>query len=474
MLFNSFPFAVLVIITFIVYYLLRRRVLQVLTLVMASIVFYGYAHPQLLILLILSIFINTACSRMAALSLSLNQAKSWATIGVIGNLVILACFKYSSLFASTIFGGLARDNSIGHFLIMIPLPVGISFYTFQGMSLVVDAFKSRTLDEYRGLIVHNVADHWLHTAFFVSFFPQLVAGPIVKAHDFMPQISQKLIGDIDWESCFKLVVLGFFLKIGVADNLNEWTMNWLRADVPFHSLVMIAELFAYSIQIFADFAGYSLIAIGVAKLFGYHLPQNFNFPYISQSFSEFWRRWHISLSSWLREYLYIPLGGNRKGSPRTYVNLFLVMFLGGLWHGAAWKYALWGSFHGLALAIEKLCAGRIHFPDNLCFKIVRIAFVFMFVSFAWLFFKLDNVHDVWLFTKSMFLRWDRKIQMKEFAILYYVFVYSFPVIVFYALHLLKPKCGKYIVKCEPAIFGLMLFLTVFNRGSQAAFVYFQF
>ncbi|HEY4800384.1 MAG TPA: MBOAT family O-acyltransferase, partial [Bacteroidia bacterium] len=273
--------------------------------------------------------------------------KAIAIIGVASELAVLVFFKYSPLFAKTFFN---ETSSIGQFLIMIPLPIGISFFTFEGISLVVDVFTEKYFDRKKYVSV-SLMEHAKNIYCFISFFPHLIAGPIVKAHDFLPQIKSKLFKDIDWHSSFKTLCTGYFMKMVVADNLKNFTF-WIAFPYfkGYSTISLLVMLVGYSFQIFADFAGYSLIAIGLAKLFGYNLMQNFNFPYISTSFSEFWKRWHISLSSYLKEYLYIPLGGNKKGTGRTYLNLIVTMFLGGLWHGAAWSYAIWGLWHGCALA----------------------------------------------------------------------------------------------------------------------------
>ena len=251
-------------------------------------------------------------------------------------------------------------------------------------------------------------EHFRNTALFKSFFPYLVAGPIVKAHEFYPQIEAKNLQDIAWETAFRCLVVGYFLKMVVADNLKDATF-WIEYPhfLRHSSVGLLALLFGFSMQIFADFAGYSLIAIGLGHLFGYNLPTNFNFPYLSRSFSEFWKRWHISLSTWLRDYLYFPLGGNRKGKIRTYLNLFIVMFLGGLWHGASWKYAVWGSFHGLALAVERLFRNKINLPRHWVLDSLRVLVVFSFVTFAWLLFRLPTLKQVYDYLGRHFQRRGR-------------------------------------------------------------------
>ena len=409
MLFNSFPFLFFLAITLFAYYLPLLRLHQPLVLIAASFVFYAYGQPVLLLLLIASIAINVITSYQVAVS-GTGRRKLWAILGVTLNLAVLLVFKYSPLVARTFFTDISTPSSVGNFLVTMPLPIGISFFTFQGISLVVEVYRrtgENPADASAGEIVpRSFMQHLKNTALFKAFFPQLVAGPIVTAHEFYPQIGPKSLGEIDWNGAFRTLVLGYFLKMVVADNLADYTF-WL--EYPFfrgfpRSFLMML-LLGYSLQIFADFAGYSLIAIGLARLFGYRLPTNFDFPYLARSFSEFWRRWHISLSNWLRHYLYYPLGGNRKGAVRTYFNLFVVMFLGGLWHGAAWSYAIWGTFHGLALAGERLCrAWMPHLPKNPFIDVLRVAAVFSFVTLAWLLFKLPRIEHVGAFLRVLLVR----------------------------------------------------------------------
>jgi len=231
-------------------------------------------------------------------------------------------------------------------------------------------------------------------------------------------------------------------------------------------------LFGYSIQIFADFAGYSLIAIGLGKLFGYHLPDNFNFPYIASSFSEFWRRWHISLSTWLRDYLYIPLGGNRKGEVRTYINLFIVMLLGGFWHGAAWSYAVWGAAHGFFLLAERfLFKSHVNSQKR---SYIGMIIVFFIVTLLWLLFKLTDFNHVIYFLQSVVQNFSMplKFGMKELTLV----LFSVAVITFHICYLMKENSvfRKYFDKSEFIWYGLMAFFIFTNSGSQGEFIYFQF
>lgn len=474
MLFNSFPFVVLVAITFALYYAPFTRHLQILILIAASFIFYAYGQPALLSLLIASIAINVLTSYWIAVDRP-SRRRLWAVIGVTLNLGLLVFFKYGGLFATMLPGG--RATSIGHFLTTIPLPIGISFFTFQGISLVVEVFRERSsanesnLDSVPRYVPRNFMEHLRNTALFKSFFPYLVAGPIVKAHEFYPQIEAKTFREIPWETAFRCLVVGYFLKMVVADNLKDATFwieypHFLR-----HSPVgLIALLFGYSMQIFADFAGYSLIAIGLGHLFGYTLPTNFNFPYLSRSFREFWQRWHISLATWLRDYLYFPLGGNRRGKTRTYFNLFVVMFLGGLWHGASWKYAVWGTFHGLALAIERLLRNRISLPRHWLLDALRALIVFSFVTLAWLLFRLPTFQQAVDYVGAIFT----SVGQTHYVIVAAVLTYSAPVILYYAWHLLNKRWPPQLARLEFLILAALLVGIILNSGSPQRFIYFQF
>ncbi|HLT71981.1 MAG TPA: MBOAT family O-acyltransferase [Cyclobacteriaceae bacterium] len=467
MLFNSFAFVVLLLITFALYYTPRLSRLQVPILIAASLIFYSYNQPVLVLLLLASIAINILSSYAVTYG-NPKYRKLYAVLGVVLNLSVLLFFKYSPLFGRTLF---RETSSIGEFLISIPLPVGISFFTFQGISLVVDVFKQNYFKD-RELIPSSLWEHSKRTAFFISFFPQLVAGPIVKGHEFMPQIEVKKFKDIDWERCFRLIVLGYFLKMVIADNLKEFTF-WIAYPYfqGFKTMQLIGLLFGYSFQIFADFAGYSLIAIGLAKLFGYNFKDNFNFPYISTSFKEFWKRWHISLSSFLMEYLYFPLGGNRKGKVRTYINLMLTMVLGGLWHGAAWSYAVWGTFHGLALAVERFITDRVKLNPNRLINTLKGLMVFCFVTLAWLLFKLPEFSHVIEYFKAMSLNQG----LLSGSLLLYVMLYSIPVIVYHIHYLVRErKAYEPVRQVEYLPYGLMVFLIITNSGPAGAFIYFQF
>jgi alginate O-acetyltransferase complex protein AlgI len=472
MLFTSLGFVYLLVLTFCLYYAPWFKRFQVPILILASFFFYAYHEPLLLLLLIISPAINIVTSYYIAHGNS-SHKKAVAVAGISFELAILFFFKYSPLFSKTF---LSPTSSLGYFLLMIPLPIGISFFTFEGISLVVDVFTQKYFDR-REYVSVSLLHHARNIYCFISFFPHLIAGPIIKAHSFLPQMQPKAFREIEWELCFKNLVLGYFLKMVVADNLHDFTF-WIRYPFFVHmdTITLVTLLLGYSCQIFADFAGYSLIALGLAGLFGYTLISNFDFPYISSSFREFWKRWHISLSSFLMEYLYIPLGGNKKGRLRTYLNLMMTMVLGGLWHGAAWSYAVWGAFHGGALSIERFLSGRVNtntaMTDSPLITATKRLMVFAFVSLAWLLFKLPQFSDVVEYFKAMIhnpsLAFDS-------TLCGYIFVYSCPVVFYHAWYLWRRQPSTVGFKMPAfALYGTLLFLILVNSGSTDAFIYFQF
>jgi alginate O-acetyltransferase complex protein AlgI len=316
----------------------NRRIRHGILLV-ASYIFYGWWDWRFCFLM----FILTLVAYMAALWISGQpEKKVYIIIGVAVPLVILSVFKYFNFFISSFMKvwGITRGNALN-----IILPVGISFYTFQSLSYTIDVYRKKIQAE----------KDFSKLALYIAFFPQLVAGPIVRASDFLPQLKEdRSISMNNFMIGIQIFMFGLFKKAVIADWLSVFVDDVFRTPMAFHAVSLILAIIAYSIQIYFDFSGYSDMAIGCAKCLGYDFERNFNLPYISRNITEFWRRWHISLSSWLKEYLYIPLGGNRKGTVRIYINNMLTMLLGGLWHGANWTFVIWGGIHGIALCVHKM------------------------------------------------------------------------------------------------------------------------
>ena len=489
MLFNSWEFAVLLAVTFALYYApwstgRHGKAWQVTVALAASVVFYGWEDPRLIVLLAISCVGNSvATARIILHKVAGDEARVryWTRLAVILNLALLAVFKYAGFVAGML---PFMPGDWVKALKDIPLPIGISFYTFHGISMIVDVARGEVTREGDAMLSRGsrFAKGVRDIGFYLLFFPQLVAGPIVKAKQFWPQIAAKRFADIPWQQVIRTLILGYFLKVFVADNLSEQTSlltietGQLSTSSPFF---LVPLLYAYSLQIFADFGGYSLIAIGLASMFGYRFPENFNFPYLSVSITEFWRRWHMSLSAWLRDYLYIPLGGNRKGEGRTYVNLFLVMFLGGLWHGAEWKFALWGTLHGLLLAAERFLTRRrgklADAPASPVRSVFGTLYTFHAVTLLWLTFLMPDMAHVRAFFEGLGSGNKSISGPPLFALLFY----GTPVILYHLWGCLREHRPDFTGKLtRPALEGclhaVMLFLLVTNPGAPRGFIYFQF
>ncbi|NJL65953.1 MAG: MBOAT family protein [Microcoleus sp. SM1_3_4] len=502
MLFNSIEFLVFFAIVFALYYLTPLQKFQVPILIIASLIFYSWSAPALVLILLLSIVINATASFQVARISNRKQRFLWAAGGVVLNVLILSLFKYAALltnFVADVFNIARNEGSIAYLFLTLPLPIGISFYTFEGISLIVDVLTQKDKAEVESSPVGvspKFAEHLLNTTFFISFFPNLLSGPILKSKTFYPQIAPKYFKDIPVNFVFRSLVVGYFLKMVIADNLKDYTF-WVSFPYyqGFGTLTNLTLLFGYSMQIFADFAGYSLIAIGFAAALGYTIPDNFNFPYISRSLSEFWRRWHISLSTWLRDYLYFPLGGNRKGKIRTYFNLMAVMTLGGLWHGAAWSYAVWGIYHGFGLAVERFLGfdkSKHQSPETspvatkpiwqqFVFDSLSVLGIFAFVSLGWLLFKLPKFEEAVDFVVTL----ARNYQVRPgWSYIIPTLIFSIPVVIYHIPHfptwqnLVQPKAAKngqqFWNIYQDVALGIMLAAIFLNSGSSKQFIYFQF
>lgn len=358
LLFNSARFLALFLIAYGIFLGLRRRIFaRTLYLFLFSVYFYYLSSGFYFGLLLLSTLVNFGLGHILENTAEKWPRKLWITLSVVFNLGILAYFKYTNFFIDTAnqLSGNAWDFQ------RIFLPVGISFYTFQVMSYTIDIYRRKIRSLSAG--VENATQGFralIDFAFFVSFFPQLVAGPIVRAADFLPQIRQPLsLNREQMGQAFLLIIGGLFKKAVISDYISVNFVDRVFDNPGLYSgLENLLAAYGYAIQIYCDFSGYSDMAIGLALLMGFQLPENFRTPYQSASIQDFWRRWHISLSSWLRDYLYISLGGNRKGSFRTYVNLMITMLLGGLWHGASWVFVIWGGLHGMALAVDRFLSNE--------------------------------------------------------------------------------------------------------------------
>ena len=391
MLFSSGTFWALFLIFMPLYALVRNRLWYMLTFVVGFSFFFYYKSSGWFVLLLgATSLIDWTVSRLMVRTDVKWRRKLLATVSIIVSLSVLAYFKYANFF-------LWNWNRMveGNFQPLdIILPVGISFYTFQSISYVVDVYKGRVAPTAT----------WLEYVFFLSFFPALVAGPIVRADYFLPQIRANYHATrTELYAALWMIICGILKKAVIADYIAQYNDLIFASPTGYSGFESLMGVIGYTMQIYCDFSGYSDMAIGLAMIMGIRLSRNFDFPYKSKNLTEFWRRWHISLSSWLRDYVYIPLGGNRKGTLRTYLNNFLTMLIGGLWHGAAWKFVFWGAMHGVGLAVHKATLPLTRrLPDTWWVRAVGWSVTMVYVSLLWVFFRADSWLDSWLIIKNIF------------------------------------------------------------------------
>lgn len=419
MLFNSLQFLVFYPVVTLFYFLLPGLRTRNVLLLIASYYFYMQYRPEYAILMLLSTIVDYSAGLGMSRAKSKGRKKLWFVLSLCGNVGMLFFFKYFNFINQNI-GGLLDFFNVSYqpLTLNVLLPVGISFYTFQSLSY--------TIEIYRGNL--EAEKDFLTFALYVSFFPQLVAGPIERATHMLPQYHRFYPFDRSRAvSGLKLMVWGFFKKVVIADRLAV-VVNTVYNNPKDHiGVEYIIATAAFALQIFCDFSGYSDIAIGSARLMGFDLMRNFERPYQSRSVTEFWRRWHISLSSWFRDYVFIPLGGSRKGYTRTLINLFLIFLLSGLWHGASWTFVIWGAANGVAIVIEKVLgvgkrSGKKQHADELIEAqrkrpfIIRFLLFFrdvfgniytnIFIGFTWVFFRAKNVEDAFYMLPRFFQRLD--------------------------------------------------------------------
>ncbi|MDP6980286.1 MAG: MBOAT family protein [Myxococcota bacterium] len=385
--FASLEFALFFLLVLALYAALPHRAQNALLLV-ASYVFYAAWDPRFVALLALSTGVDFAVGRFLADGRDPVVRRRLVTLSLLVNLGILGFFKYAGFFASG-FSDLAGafGLTVSAFTLDVVLPVGISFYTFQTLSYTLDIYRGR-LEPTRSL---------LDFALFVAFFPQLVAGPIERAKRLLPQIEMpRRIESAGFNSGVWLVLWGYFKKVVIADNLAVIVDAVYRPGSDPTSGEIVIATWAFAWQIYCDFSGYSDIARGIARMMGFELMLNFDIPYAARNPAEFWRRWHISLSTWLRDYLYISLGGNRSGAAKTWRNLFLTMAIGGLWHGAAWPFVLWGAYHGILLMVHRAWRQTRSEAGPLVGWRAALACLawFQFVALGWLFFRAESLAHI--------------------------------------------------------------------------------
>ena len=432
-------------------------------LLIASLFFYAWGEPIYILLMLVSISVNY----LAGLALNVKKYKKIIlVIDIVLNLGLLGFFKYTSMFIDTI-NTFTKSEIVDP---QISLPIGISFFTFQALSYVIDVYKKET----------ETQKNWFKLALYVSFFPQLIAGPIVKYKDINEQIDNREINITKTALGIRRFIYGFAKKVLLANVLGLCADRLYSISIEnITSMMAWVASISYTLQIYYDFSGYSDMAIGLGKVFGFEFKENFNYPYKSCSIKEFWRRWHISLSSWFRDYVYIPLGGNRKGKVRTYINLLIVFLLTGLWHGASWTFVLWGIYHGLFIIIERLGFDRVLNKQ----KILSWLYTIVIVNFGWVLFRIDDIGKCLRVFKRMLIPWQYKTSV--YSIFEFV---SIKMIAIICIGVLGAGLVRWIGEktnisdrwrysyAEILYLSILLFLSIISlaSGTYNPFIYFRF
>jgi len=473
MLFNSTSFAIFLPIVFIIYWSLKNKhlIYQNLILLISSYIFYGWWDWRFLSLIALSTVVDYLVGIQIDKAKSKKTKRNFLLISLIVNLGLLAVFKYFNFFITSFEEML---NSLGlpfdTWTLNIILPVGISFYTFQTLSYSIDLYK--------GKIKHT--NDFISFAAFVAFFPQLVAGPIERASHLLPQFIKKRKFNYQIAiSGISLISYGFFKKLVIADRLAIYVNNIFSDIENANTISLLLGIIFFSFQIYADFSGYSLIARGSAKLLGFDLILNFNKPYLASSITSFWKRWHISLSTWFRDYLYIPLGGNRVSQLRNYYNLIIVFLLSGLWHGANWTFVIWGALHAFYLIIylqyKKTFNPKL--TENLFRKFINILTVYSCVTFAWIFFRANDLNHAMIYINKI-IEFDFSLNLVQISAEKgpLNLALSLCVIILLYVSYLLPKNLSFKKTSSYLLFNLIIILiiTLIGVNGKTEFIYFQF
>ncbi len=466
MIFCSFEYLIFFVVILFLMVIVRNNQVKKYILLAGSCYFYACWDYRFLLLLVTLSTANYYAGLKIASTQALVGKKRWLTASIVFDLMILGFFKYFNFFVASL-NSLMLSSEIRLPLMNIILPVGISFMTFEVISYTIDIYRGK----------NKPAASLLDLSLLVTFFPHLVSGPILKPGHFLPQLDREII--VRWkniENGTQIFLVGMVKKVLVADRLAFFVDPVFEAPQDYSSGTVWLAVIAYAIQIYCDFSGYTDMAIGSAKCLGFEFPPNFNMPYISKSISEFWRRWHISLSTWLRDYLYIPLGGNRKGRLRQYVNLMVVMLLGGLWHGANWNFVIWGGLHGLGLTIHKLYSDILR-PKAVGSRLhacMSWLLTTVFVCVAWVFFRSTDFSVSFIIIKKMFLIGDSE-GIAWYATSLFVIIPVLIVSHYLGLKLGEPPYVRYESTwgCFVLFFVLMglFYLAPLN---SSPFIYFQF
>lgn len=458
MYFHTWSFALFFLVVYPTYLALKNTKFRLPFLLAASYFFYGWLNPLYVVLIAYSTILDyIVVARMA----KSRRKKPWLAVSIANNLGLLGFFKY---------GAFVTDNlnlllSSLHVPYAVPapgilLPAGLSFYIFQSLSYTIDCYRG-TIEREASLVRH---------AAFVALFPRLLAGPIERAGNLLPQLHKApSISQQDVTDGLSLFVVGLFKKVALADYLALYVNKVYGAPEQFQSPALILATFLFAWQVYFDFSGYTDMARGVARMMGFGLMLNFNNPYLATSLGDFWARWHISLSSWFKDYVYIPLGGNRKGTFNTYRNMFLTMVLSGLWHGAAWTFVLWGAIHALGRFCTRELERSAFYKDKVP-KLVKQLFVFAIVTFAWIFFRAESIGDAWVIVSRIFSSGlaNPYCPLLALTLIAAVWLYEFA----------YESRARWILELAPvrtgAVILMILYLAIFAPSSNQAFIYLQF
>ncbi|MCF6365179.1 MAG: MBOAT family protein [Bacteroidales bacterium] len=479
MLFNSLIFLIFGFLFFVILPQINklRNNFRWLFFTFASFVFYGWWDWRFLFLIIGSGLIDFFAGKI--IFKKPKHKTFFLILSLIGNLGSLAAFKYSSFFAENISLLLSNFGIIIDLKSKIPefmliLPVGISFYTFQSMSYTIDVYRGRL----------KPTDNILQFFSYLAMFPQLVAGPIVRARDLLPQLKKvRKVSDFENWNGFKLILVGFFKKVVLADNIAP-LINYAFSDVntSTSTLYWWIAIIGFAFQIYFDFSGYSDIARGLAKWMGFHFRVNFNHPYISTSIREFWTRWHISLSTWFKDYVYIPIGGSKKGKLRGHLNMWITMIVSGFWHGAAWTFVIWGALHAFFLSLERIFKIPKFLLKFRIGKIFALALVLFQVMIAWVFFRADSFGQAIQVTKYLLnFNFVQDFNPNDKVFINGIFFISVGILIesFFFFNIKRVNFIKHINLrskriIEYAYFVILILAIIFFRGKGEEFIYFQF
>lgn len=490
MLFNSIDFAIFFPIVFFLYYLVHKSLnVRNLLILLSSYFFYGFWDWRFLFLIFISSFVDFQIGKKMHHTFDINKKKILLSISLFVNLGLLIYFKYANFFIESLMNSFRFfGNNLEVSTLKIILPVGISFYTFQTLSYTIDIYNNKL----------KPSNNWLSFFSFVAFFPQLVAGPIERATNLLPQFHR--INNFNYEkvkSGLLLIAFGLFKKMVVADRAALYVNEVYANPNEFGGVALLISTILFAIQIYCDFSGYTDIAIGIARTMGFDLLKNFNLPYFSKSLTDFWHRWHISLSTWFRDYLYIPLGGSYNGVNRTYFNILIVFVISGLWHGAAWTFVFWGAIHGLGLVIEKMTyklrksiykylgLNKSNYSNKLFFSFIT----FSIVCLAWIFFRAKSLNEAFEIINRIFNDFEISnflypelyligLDSNEFIVLIVSIISLLLAEILHAKKSLMIRLNKNSLLFRWFIYFVILFAIIlfgiYGDDKEMSFIYFQF